>query len=101
MRKTSDGQRCTATYPSIDLVLLDFALRLDHEQRVVKQEHHEVSAVTLCVTALLECAFIDELTTVLLESEVLHETVSLILSSSHATRTTHNMLSLTKYKLLV
>ena len=54
----------SATYPPVHLVLLDFALRLDHEQSVVKQEHHEVPAVSLRITKLAERAFINELATI-------------------------------------
>ena len=56
------------THPAVHLVLLHFALRLYHEKRVVEQEHHEVSAVSLRIPTLLECAFVDQLAALLFQS---------------------------------
>ena len=59
------------TYPPVDFVLLHFALRLDHKERVVEQEDHQIAAVSLPTSTLLEGALVDELATLLLEAEVL------------------------------
>ena len=58
-------------YPSVGLVLLHFALRLDHKERVVEQEDHQIAAVSLPTSTLLEGALVDELAPLLLEAEVL------------------------------
>lgn len=69
-------RRTTDTYPAVDLILLDLALRFDHQECVVKQEDHKLATVSLRVTPLLESALVDELSTFFLQPEVLHQTVS-------------------------
>ena len=66
----------TDAYPAVDLILLDLALRFDHQECVVKQEDHKLATVSLRVTPLLESALVDELSTFFLQPEVLHQTVS-------------------------
>ena len=66
-----EGVRLDATYPPIDLVLVSFALLLDHEQCMVKQEDQEFSTIALRTAATLQGAFIYHLTTLFLQPQIL------------------------------
>ena len=59
------------TYPAVNLVLLDLALGLHHEQGMVEEEDLQLGAVSL----LLERTLIDELAPLLLEPEILPHTM--------------------------
>ena len=59
--------RETRAYPAVDLVLLNLALRLYHEQCMVEKEDLKLGAVSL----LLERTLIDELSPLLLKAKIL------------------------------
>ena len=88
-------------YPSVDLVLLHFALWLDHEKRVIEQEYHEIAAVTLCVSTLPERTLVDELAAFLLEPEVLQRHVNDVPGPLEKRSVTHHLLARAENALLV
>lgn len=59
------------THATVNLVLLRFALLLHHEQSVVEEEDHELVAVTLSSTSLLQRALVHQLSSLLPQTQVL------------------------------
>jgi hypothetical protein len=58
-------------YPTVDLVLIGFVLLLDHKQGVIEQEDQQVAAVALRTPAALQGAFVNHLTALFFQSQIL------------------------------
>ena len=74
------------TYPPLDPELVCFVLMLHHEQRMVKQEHQQLSAIALRAATALQGSFVNHLTTLFLQPQILVGEISrhLIFVCSHA-----------------
>lgn len=59
------------THPSVDFVLVALALLLDHEQRMIEQEHLQLSTIPLTRPSPVQRSLVNQLSPFLLQPQVL------------------------------
>ena len=97
-RSVTDERTC----PSVHLVLLMLALLLDHQQRVIKQEHLKISTIALCTTTFLQRAFVHQFTSLLLKPQILSKNrAQSPLPAQIKTENTYDSFARTEYELLI